>query len=171
MGPKIQEIAGKWGCSAIDAVLDLLVRNQGTVRIVSFNQSDQNLRKVLSHPLTSVITDGLVTEGKSHPRTFGTYPTLIGDFVRNRQWFMLEEAVHKATELPASRFKLSQRGLLRRGYCADVVVFNPETMGTQATYLEPDTPPEGIVHVMVNGTWVIQNGSLQSRFPGQVLRQ
>jgi N-acyl-D-amino-acid deacylase len=170
VGMTIQDLANKWDCSGVEAALDLLVRNRGAVRIVSFNQSDENLRKVLSHPLTSIITDGLVTEGKSHPRTFGTYPTLIGEFVNNRKWFCLEHAVHKATGLPASRFKLSHRGLIRKGYWADLLVFNPKTIGTRATYLEPDTPPDGIIHVMVNGAWVVRSGSLQANFPGQVLK-
>lgn len=169
-GSRIQEIAGQWGCSGVDAALELLLRNRGAVRVISFNQSDENLRKVLSHPLTSVITDGLVTDGKSHPRTFGTYPTLLGDFVRNRKWFSWEEAVHKASGLPATRFRLSCRGLLRKGYWADIVVFDPGSIGTRSSYLEPDTPPEGIVHVMVNGTWVIQEGRLRERYPGQALR-
>jgi len=170
IGVPVQRIANEWGCSGVDAALELLVRNQGAVRVVSFNQSDENLRKVLSHPLTSIITDGLVTEGKSHPRTFGTYPTLIGEFVNRRGWFSLEQAVHKATGLPASRFRLSHRGFIKKDYWADLVVFDPETIGTRATYLEPDTPPDGIVHVMVNGSWVVRNGSLQAKFPGRVLK-
>jgi N-acyl-D-aspartate/D-glutamate deacylase len=169
-GRRIQEIADEWGCSGVDAALELLLRNRGAVRVISFNQSDENLRKVLSHRLTSVITDGLVTDGKSHPRTFGTYPTLFGEFVRNRKWFSLEEAVHKATGLPAKRFRLSRRGFLQKGYWADVVAFDPARIGTRSDYLEPDAPPEGIVHVLVNGAWVIQNGCLQERYPGQALR-
>ena len=170
IGRTIQQVAEERGCSGVDAALDLLVEEQATLVIVSFNQSEENLRKVLTHPLTSIITDGLWTEGKPHPRTFGTYPTLFGEFVRQKKWFSLEDAVHKATALPARRFKLGNRGLLTAGHWADITVFDPDTIGTGADYMEPERPPEGIVHVLVNGSWVLKNGRLLDQKPGLSLR-
>ena len=112
IGKTIQQIADDRGCSGIAATLDLLLENNATIMIVSFNQSEENLRKVLCHPLTSIITDGLMTDGKPHPRTFGTYPTFLGEYVREKSWMSLEEAIHKATGLPAQRFHLEREGLL-----------------------------------------------------------
>ena len=103
-------MAEERGRSGVEMALDLLQETRATLMIVSFNQSEENLRKVLSHPLTSIITDGVYTEGNPHPRTFGTYPTLFGEFVREKGWFTVEEAVHKSTLLPARRFKLERRG-------------------------------------------------------------
>ena len=140
------------------------------VRIVSFNQSDENLRKVLTHPRTSVITDGLVTRGKPHPRTFGTYPKFLGEYVRDKRWLSLEEGVRKATGLPAERWGLTGRGTLTPGGCADVVVFDYDRIGTDASYQDPDRPPQGVEHVLVNGQWVLRDGQLQPCYPGRALR-
>ena len=170
VGQTIQQVADERGFAGVETAIDLLIENDGAVRIISFNQSEENLRKVLTHPLTSIITDGLITEGKPHPRTFGTYPTFLGEFVRDKRWLTLEEAVHKATGLPARRFRLGNRGVIQRHNWADITVFSPEKIGTQGNYTEPDQAPEGIVHVMVNGDWVIRQGQLQNRFPGQPLR-
>jgi len=170
IGRTIQQIAEQRSCAGVDAALDLLTEQQAAVTIISFNQSEENLRKVLSHPLTSIITDGLVTDGNCHPRTFGTYPTLFGEFVRKREWFCLEEAVYKSTALPARRFKLDKRGRISSGYWADITVFDPNKIGTKADYLKPDQPPEEIVHVFVNGTPVLRDGQLLDQYPGQPLR-
>ena len=170
IGRTIQQVAEERGCSGVETGLDLLVETRATLMIVSFNQSEENLRKVLTHPLTSIITDGLFTEGNPHPRTFGTYPTLFGEFVREKGWFTLEEAVHKVTELPARRFKLEQRGLLLPGYWADLTIFDAERIGTRANYLEPRLPPQGIHHLLVNGEWVLMEGRVLERFPGRPLK-
>ncbi len=170
VGRTIQELAQERGRSGVETALDLLLETRATLVIVSFNQSEENLRKVLTHPLTSIITDGLFTEGNPHPRTFGTYPTLLGEFVREKGWFTVEEAVHKATALPARRFKLDRRGLLTPGYWADVTVFDADRIGTRADYMEPHPAPEGIHHVLVNGEWVLRRGKLLGRYPGRPLR-
>ena len=141
IGRTIQQVAEERGRSGVEMALDLLQETRATLMIVSFNQSEENLRKVLSHPLTSIITDGVYTEGNPDPRTFGTYPTLFGEFVREKSWFTVEEAVHKATALPARRFKLDRRGLLLPGFWADVTVFDAERIGTRANYLEPRHAP------------------------------
>src|SRR5206468_6846594 len=160
LGKAIQEVANERGCTGVESALSLLDENQGRLRIISFNQSEENLRKVLTHPLTAIITDGLVTEGKCHPRTFGTYPTFLGKFVREKKWLTLEEAVHKITTLPARRFKLDRRGTLERGSWADIAVFDAARIGTRSDYAEPDHRPDGIAHVLVNGSFVIRSGEL-----------
>jgi N-acyl-D-aspartate/D-glutamate deacylase len=124
----------------------------------------------LSHPLTSIIIDGLMTEGKPHPRTFGTYPTFLGEYVRDKGLMSLEAAIHKVTGLPAQHFRLERQGLLREGHHANIVVFSAEQIGTSGTYEEPDRVPQGIEHVLVNGAWAVRQGQLQSTFPGRAVR-
>ena len=171
IGKTVQQVADERGCSGIDAALDLVIEAGGPLRIISFNQSEENLRKVLTHPLTAIITDGLVTEGKCHPRAFGTYPTFLGKFIREKRWLTLEEAIRKITSLPARRFSLERRGTLERGGWADITVFDSEKIGTRSDYLEPDHRPEGITHVLVNGIFVIRDGELiEDRHPGVPLR-
>ena len=171
VGKTVQDVAYERGCAGVEAALDLLIENGGGVMIVSFNQSDENLRKVLTHPLTSIITDGLMTGGKPHPRTFGTYPTFLGEYVREKGWMSLEEAIHKVSELPAKRFRLEKRGLLRATYCADLIAFSADEIGTRSTYIEPDCAPDGIEHVLINGAWALRQGRLEEgTCSGQPLR-
>jgi len=169
-GRTVQQVADDRGCSGVDAAIDLLRENDGDLMIISFNSTEENLRKVLSHPLTSIITDGLMTEGKPHPRTFGTYPTWLGEYVRDKGWMPLEAAVHKATGQPAARFRLERQGLLQEGYTANVVAFSAEEIGTRGDYVEPDQVPDGISHVLVNGAWAVKEGELQRQYSGRPVR-
>ena len=170
-GKTVQDVADERGCAGVEAALDLLIENECGIMIISFNQSDENLRKVLTHPLTSIITDGLMTEGKPHPRTFGTYPTFLGEYVRDKAWMSLEDAIRKVSALPAARFGLEGRGLLQPGNCADLVVFSADEIGTSGNYVEPDRAPEGIAHVFINGSSAIRHGHLEEgEFSGQPLR-
>jgi N-acyl-D-aspartate/D-glutamate deacylase len=170
IGSSIQSIADSRGVSAPDAVMDLLLEEEGIVRILSFNQSEGNLRKVLTHPLTSICTDGLYSSGKPHPRTFGTYPTLLGEYVREKKWMPLEAAIHKISGLPAKRFKLERRGTLSGGNWADITVFDPQEIGTSSTYLDPVQAPRGIAYVLVNGELIVKNNSIVGRPAGKPLR-
>jgi dihydroorotase/N-acyl-D-amino-acid deacylase len=140
------------------AALDLLIEEGGAVNVISFNQSESNLRELLTHPLCSVISDGFYVQGKAHPRLYGTFPELLGSVVRRRQWMSLPEAVHRITGKPAARLRWADRGLLRPGYRADVTVFDPARVGTRSTYDEPAVDPDGIVTVMRNGKVVFGRG-------------
>jgi dihydroorotase/N-acyl-D-amino-acid deacylase len=151
VGKTIAEAAELRGQAGVDAVVDLLVEENAAVNVISFNQSESNLRQLLTHPLCSVISDGFYVNGKPHPRLHGTFPELLGTMVRERRWMNLAEAVHKITGKPASRLRLSDRGLLREGYAADLCIFDPEHIRSRATYEEPDLPPEGIAFVFRNG--------------------
>ena len=135
----------------VDMALDLLVEENARVNVISFNQSDSNLRELLMHPLCSVISDGFYVKGKPHPRLHGTFPELLGLVVRERRWMGLAEAIHKITGKPASRLGMPDRGLLREGYAADVTVFDPERVRSLASYAEPELAPEGIEYVIRNG--------------------
>ena len=117
-----------------------------------------------------IITDGLVMQGLSHPRTFGTYPKFLGEYVREKNWFSLEKAIVKTSSLAARRFGLKGRGILAHGNWGDVVVFDPARIGTKADYANPTQPPEGIAHVLVNGAFAVRDGKLTGERNGAALR-
>ena len=145
IGKTIADIGG------VDAALDLLLEEDAAVNVISFNQSEENLRQLLTHPLCSVISDGFYVKGKPHPRLHGTFPELLGKTVRERGWMTLSEAIHKITAKPAARLGFTDRGFLREGYAADITVFDPEKVSSPATYESPELAPEGIRYVLKEG--------------------
>jgi dihydroorotase/N-acyl-D-amino-acid deacylase len=151
VGKTVAEIAELRGVDAENCVMDLLVEEEAAVNIVSFNQSEDNLRQLITHPLCSVITDGFYVRGKAHPRLYGTYPELLGKLVREQGWLSLGDAIHKSTGKPAARLNLADRGVLRAGNVADLVIFDPDQISSPATYEEPNQEPRGILHVIKNG--------------------
>ena len=170
LGRSVEEIGEHRGATARDTALELLREQEGHLDIISFNSRDENLRKVLCHPLTSVCTDSHVAKGLSHPRTFGTYPTFLGKYVRELRWMPIEAAIVKTSALPARRFQLQGRGTIAAGNWADIVVFNAATITTKSDYSSPTEPPEGIRMVLVNGEIVVRNGKLTDARPGAALR-
>jgi dihydroorotase/N-acyl-D-amino-acid deacylase len=112
VGLNLQQIADARCCAPIDAVFDLLLEERGAVNQLEFNQSEENLRKTLTHPLASIISDGFYVKGKPHPRLHGTFPELLGTVCRERGWMDLPTAIHKITGRPAERFGLLDRGRL-----------------------------------------------------------
>jgi N-acyl-D-aspartate/D-glutamate deacylase len=121
--------------------------------------------------LNSVITDGFVVEGGlSHPRTFGTYPKFLGEYVREKRWLPLEEAIVKTSSQAARRFRIADRGVIAQGKFADLVVFDYGKIGTQAGYEDPARDPEGIHHVIVNGKFGVRDGRLTGEAGGRGLR-
>jgi len=113
---------------------------------------------LVTHPLAMVVTDGVYTRGRSHPRLYATFPLLLGDLVRERRWLSLEEAIHKVTDKPASRFHMSGRGRIAAGCEADITIFDPESIHTDATYEVPAVPPTGIHSVWRQGSMVVNAG-------------
>ncbi|MBI4892845.1 MAG: amidohydrolase family protein [Acidobacteria bacterium] len=151
VGRTVAEVAEARGVSGVEAALDLIAEESAAVNVISFNQSEENLRRLLTHPLCSVISDGFYVNGKPHPRLHGTFPELLGTVVRERGWMTLEEAVHKITGKPAARLGLRGRGLLREGFAADVTVFDASGVRSRATYETPELPPVGIRLVIRDG--------------------
>ncbi|MBS1873281.1 MAG: D-aminoacylase [Acidobacteria bacterium] len=170
VGRTVQDIADERGRRAPDTAIELLREQQGNLYVISFNSREENVRKVISHPLTSVCSDSFVATGLSHPRTFGTYPQLLGYCVRERHWMPLEVAVAKATSVPAKRFRMRDRGVIARGARADVVVFDPAAIGPGNDYTRPSEPPVGIRMVIVNGEIVIENGRASGNRSGAPVR-
>jgi dihydroorotase/N-acyl-D-amino-acid deacylase len=151
IGKTIEQAGALRSCAPVDAALDLLLEEEAAVNVISFNQSEENLRQLLTHPLCSVISDGFYVSGKPHPRLHGTFPELLGSVVRERKWMGLAEAIHKITGKPAARLGSSARGLLRAGYQADIAMFDAGHIHSRATYESPELPPEGISLVLKNG--------------------
>ncbi len=151
VGLSIQAIAEMRACEPIDAMLDLLIEEQGAVNMLEFNQSQENLRQTLTHPLSNIISDGFYVTGRPHPRLHGAFAELLGGVCREKRWMELPEAVRKVTSVPAERFALRGRGRLHPGYYADVVVFDAERVGSPATFEQPERPPEGIRYVLREG--------------------
>ncbi len=155
VGTNLQQIAEARGCEPIDAMIGLIVEENAVVNMISFNQSDGNLRQTLTHPASIIISDGFYVKGRPHPRLHGTFPLWLGEMVRHRQWLLLPEAVHKITGRSAERFGIAGRGLLRPGYFADVTVFDAASVMSPATYDKPETAPIGIRYVFRNGSQLL----------------
>jgi N-acyl-D-amino-acid deacylase len=155
VGKHFEDIAEMLGVEPIEAVFRLLEAEKGIANMLSFNQSDANLRKLLAHPLCTVITDGFYVKGRPHPRLYGTFPCLLGEMVRERKWLGLAEAIHKITGKPAARYGMTDRGSLRSGAYADVVVFDAATIQARATYEDPCQSPLGVKHVFREGKEIL----------------
>jgi N-acyl-D-amino-acid deacylase len=151
VGRNLEELASSRGVAPVELVLGLLLEEKGQVAMLSFNQSAENLRRTLTHPLSTVISDGFYVKGRPHPRLYGAFALLLGTVCRKWGWLGLEEAVRKVTSAPAERFGLRDRGRLAPGFRADITVFDPETVDSPATYEAPDQPPRGISFVFRDG--------------------
>ncbi|MBI2017150.1 MAG: D-aminoacylase [Candidatus Rokubacteria bacterium] len=164
------------GTPPAEAMMDLLLRERATVGMVSFSQSLENVAKVLAHPAIMIGSDSIgLSEGegprpgKPHPRMYGTFPRVLGEYAREQKLFSLETAVHKMTGMPATRLRLRDRGLMRPGGAADLTVFDPRTVQDEATYAEPHRYPTGIPYVVVNGAVVVDGGRCAAAGTGRVL--
>ncbi|MDQ2786182.1 MAG: D-aminoacylase [Chloroflexota bacterium] len=177
-GKSLAAIADARGSDEVDATCALLIAHQMDVSIVGHSMDEGDVEAVMRWPLTSIGSDGSalapygpLSTGMPHPRSYGTFPRVLGRYVRERGTLKLEEAVHKMTGLPAARLNLSQRGLLRTGYWADIAIWDAATIADTATYTAPHHYPVGITTVIVNGTVVInERGEQSGTLPGRVLR-
>jgi dihydroorotase/N-acyl-D-amino-acid deacylase len=151
VGQNLEEIAKARSQSPIEAIFQLLLEEKAAVNMLQFNQSEENLRRNLSHPLSIVISDGFYVKGRAHPRLHGTFPELLGKICRDNKWLSLPEALHKVTGKPAARFQIEKRGFIRPGYFADLVVFDEQAVASHSTYAHPSRMPAGIRYVIRNG--------------------
>jgi N-acyl-D-amino-acid deacylase len=172
---------GAWatasGANPYEAAIGLLERSGGDVGMVGFAMSEENIERFLAHPLGMVCSDGgaFATEGPArrghpHPRSLGSFPRVLGRYVRERRALSLEDAVRKMSAFPASRVRLADRGMLRPGFAADVVVFDPATVTDRATFAEPFRYADGIRVVIVNGVTALRDGERAERRAGRALR-
>jgi N-acyl-D-amino-acid deacylase len=154
----------------VDAICDLLLAENLGVAQVTSGPWGETLPHFVRHPVGMVGTDSTCRGDKPSPRTYGSVPRILGQFVRDEQLLSLEEAVRKMTGAPAARLGLTDRGLLRDGFAADLVVFDPARVRSNATYEEPRRYPDGIEHVVVNGELVVDGGRHTGALPGRALR-
>jgi N-acyl-D-amino-acid deacylase len=158
------------GSDPVDAICDLLLAENLGVAQVTSGPWSETLPHFVRHPVGMVGTDSTFLGDKPSPRTYGSFPRILGQFVRDEQLLSLEEAVRKMTGAPAARLGLPDRGLLREGYAADLVVFDPARVRSNATYDEPRRYSDGIEHVVVNGELVVDSGRHTGALPGRALR-
>ncbi len=183
-GMTLEEIGRQRGESPEDAVMDLVLDDRGNTPyalgesqvVLSFMQED-DVRAAITNPIVSIgsdspaqAEDGPLSTTKAHPRAFGTFPRILAEYVRQEHTMSLEEAVRKMTSLAASRVGIMDRGILRPGMMADIVVFDPETIQDVATYNDPLRDSVGVKHVFVNGRPVVFNGKITDERPGRALR-
>jgi len=177
-GKTIAEIADRRSCDPNDAVCDCLIADRGATRVVIASMAEDDVREILRSPAVFVGSDsfalspsGITGTGKPHPRTYGTFPRVLGHYVRDLGLLSLPTAINKMTGGPAAALGLIERGLIRENYWADITVFDPETIAERATYEDPHRYPTGIETVIVNGTVVVDGGEHVGARPGQVLRR
>jgi dihydroorotase/N-acyl-D-amino-acid deacylase len=151
VGKNLAALAAEADRPPIDVVLDLLAEERAMVNMISFNQSEENLRQTLLHPLSVIISDGFYVKGRPHPRLHGTFPKFLGKYARELRLIRFEDAIRKMTAAPAERFGLRGRGRIAEGFQADITVFDPQTIDSRASYENPEAPPEGIRMVMAGG--------------------
>jgi N-acyl-D-amino-acid deacylase len=167
----LAEVMTETGTDAVDAICDLLLSEDLRVAQVTSGPWTDGLRHFLRHPGAMIGTDSTFLGEKPSPRTYGSYPRILGQFVRDEGLLTLEDAVHRMTGAPAARLGLAERGLLREGFAADVVIFDAARVRANATYAKPRQFPDGIEHVIVNGESVIDQGKHTGATPGRALRR
>ena len=175
-GLRLSELAGRVRKPAAEAMLDLLVENEGQVAMVVFSQAEENVAKALAHPHVMIGSDSIGLSagqgphpGKPHPRMYGTFPRVLGHYTRERRLLSVETAINKMTGMPAAKLRLNNRGLIRTGWAADLTLFDPKTVKDEATYAEPHRHPTGIPYVIVNGQVVVDGGVMKPLPAGRVL--
>ncbi|MGZ8846362.1 MAG: N-acyl-D-amino-acid deacylase family protein [Pyrinomonadaceae bacterium] len=176
-GKRLSEIAAAQNKEPLDALFDFIVADHGQTGAIFFMMSEDDMKAALRSPFVSICTDsgaratdGPLSRSKSHPRGWGTYPRILGRYVRDEKLIPLELAIHKMTGMPAATVGLKQRGFLRQGYFADITIFDPKTVIDRATFEAPNQYPVGINYVIVNGEIEVDKGQRTPVLAGKVLR-
>ena len=176
-GKSVQACAVELSTTPFEFIRNILLEEKNRVQIVGFGMDENNLKKVLSSSLVMIGSDGTavapygkLAEGKPHPRYYGTFPRVLGKYSREDKIFDLATAVRKMTSMPAAKLGLQNRGLIAKDYFADLVLFNPETVIDNASFVDPHQFPSGIEYVIVNGEITIKNGKHTGAQAGTVLR-
>jgi len=175
-GKYISEIAAEKNQDPYEFACDLLIEEGGDVSVVGFAMSEEDTQLILKHPLVMLCSDGSalapygpLNRGVPHPRNYGAFPHFLKVYVREKKLFSLPEAIKKMTSMPAAKIGLKDRGSIKKGNFADLVIFDPSTIADKATYTEPQQYPVGIDYVIVNGKIVIDHEKHTGELPGKVL--
>jgi N-acyl-D-amino-acid deacylase len=176
-GKTLADVAKLWNKDPIDALFDLLIEDKAFTEVAVFGMSEPDVVLALQQPWVSVDNDssgtspeGLLGQEHPHPRAYGTFPRILRKYVREEKKLALEDAIRKFTSLAAQRMRLTDRGVLKQGMWADVVVFDPATIRDLATFENPNQLSQGMNYVLVNGVPVIEQGKMTGALPGKVLR-
>jgi N-acyl-D-amino-acid deacylase len=176
-GKNVSQIAKRWNCPPQIAVIRLLLEGKAAVGAVYFSLSDEDVAAILSSDQVSVGSDGMGMKaeddsGKStHPRSYGTFPRVLGVYARERKILSMAKAIYKMTGLAANRLGLKDRGFIEPGYTADLVLFDPLTIQDRSTFDRPHQYATGVVYTWVNGCPTVQEGIITGNTPGRVLRK
>jgi len=175
-GKTLEEAARIRGKDQVETMLELIAEDNAAPRVATFVMSEENIKKELRQPWVSLGSDavsisaeGVFLKQSTHPRAYGNFSRLLGKYVREEKVITLQEAIRRLTGLPAANLGLDRRGLIKEGYFADLVVFDPETTGDRATFENPHQYATGVKHVLVNGVCVITNGEHTGAKPGRAL--
>lgn len=174
---RLDEVARLHGKDPDETVIDLIVADRSSIPCMFFLISEDNVKRMLQLPYVSFCSDAAsmaaeepFTKDKTHPRVYGSFARVLGRYVRDEQVITMEEAIRRLTSLPASNLQINKRGALKQGYYADVAIFDPAKIQDKATYEEPHQYAEGMVHVLVNGQLVLQQGEHTGAMPGRCVR-
>ncbi|MFZ1713997.1 MAG: amidohydrolase family protein, partial [Saprospiraceae bacterium] len=177
VGKTISEISKERGTSAAETILDLVIEDGSRVGVIYFMMSEENVKRNIALPYVSFCSDagsianeGMFLENNVHPRTYGSFARLLGKYVRDEKVIPMQEAIRKLTALPCENLKIKDRGLLKVGYKADLVIFDPATIEDHATFEKPHQYSTGVHHVWVNGVQVIKEGQHTNAKPGRAVR-
>jgi N-acyl-D-amino-acid deacylase len=176
-GKSLAEVAALRGTTPEETVMDLVIQDGSRVGVVYFSMSEDNIRRQIALPWMSFCSDGqsLAPEGvflksNTHPRAYGNFARLLGKYVRDEKVIPLEEAVRRLTSFPAGNLRIEKRGLLKPGFYADIVIFDPEKVQDHSTFDRPHQYSTGMSHVFVNGVQVLKEGEHTGATPGRVVR-
>ncbi len=176
-GKRLSEVAAMRGTSPEDTLMDLIVEDEGRIFTIYFTMSEENIRKQVALPWVSFCSDAesMIPEGaflnsNPHPRAYGNFARLLGHYVRDEKLATLEDVIRRLTSFPAHMLRIQDRGSLKAGYFADVVVFDPDKVQDHSTFEDPHHLSTGMVHVFVNGKQVLKDGEHTGALPGQVVR-
>jgi N-acyl-D-amino-acid deacylase len=177
-GMSILDSANQAGKTPYEFMRDILIEEKNRVGMITFMMKEENLERILAHPLVGVGTDGsavapygILSRGKPHPRLYGTFPRVLGKYVREEKIVPLPEMIRKMTSVPAKKFGFAKRGALMVDNIADLVVFDADRVIDKATWTDPHQYSIGIEYVLVNGQIVIERGEHTGNLPGRVLRK
>jgi N-acyl-D-amino-acid deacylase len=170
-GRRLKEFCDEWNLAPRAAAERIAAEDGPGAVVVIETMDEEDVRMVMRHPSTMIGSDGLAMGSRPHPRLYGTFPRVLARYARDAGLMSLEEAVHRMTGMSAAKFHLKDRGELREGYFADLVIFDPASLTDTATYEQPRRYPEGLSHVFVNGTAVVREGLHTGARPGRALRR
>lgn len=176
-GKRVSQIAKELDMDPLDFIFDLLIAEKGSVPTLVFCMADQDIKSIMAHPLTIIASDGRAVanygplhQGSPHPRYYGTFPRVLGRYVRDEAVLSLETAIKKITSMPAKIMGLTDRGILKSGMMADITIFDPKTISDRATFENPHQYSKGIETVIISGHIIIHQGIHTDKMAGRVIQ-